>query len=303
MAITATSSTPPLSPAEVAQIPSPSLPIGPQISHLLSEFTTLSIQLFTILSTTSPSASAGSKASTAEIYESLGAVDEKLARLLVMYADHQRRQQRVEALISTLRTLDSTWHESASTLHSCVSSLDPIVASGALDRTAISNAQAASLTPSQILSYARLLAPFTSAPPSSLFPPEVKLKGVGATDPTGRSLPMGAIPPFPTEAAMRRGRLQFGREGLMQGLGATEEVGGALLCSSDLTARSLTSVVGRSTTRWTSSTRRNCRAESRRRRPPRARGEGAPGRGGGRNGRRSATLRLGRRDGRRGVRV
>ncbi|BGO93850.1 hypothetical protein NBRC10512_004638 [Rhodotorula toruloides] len=225
MAITATSSTPPLSPAEVAQIPSPSLPIGPQISHLLSEFTTLSIQLFTILSTTSPSASAGSKASTAEIYESLGALDAKLARLLVMSAEHQRRQQRVEALISTLRTLDSTWHESASTLHSCVSSLDPIVASGALDRTAISTAQSASLTPSQILSYARLLAPFTSAPPSSLFPPEIKLKGVGATDPTGRSLPMGAIPPFPTEAAMRRGRLQFGREGLMQGLGATEEVG------------------------------------------------------------------------------
>ncbi|BGP26641.1 mediator complex, subunit Med4 [Rhodotorula toruloides] len=225
MAVTAASSASPLSSADIAQIPSPSLPIGPQISHLLSEFANLSIQLFMIFSTTSPSASAGSSASTAKIYESLGVVDEKLARLLVMYSEHQRRQQRVEALVSTLRTLDSTWHESASTLHSCVSTLDPIVASGDLDRRAISTAQSSSLTPSSLLSYARLLAPFTSAPPSSLFPPELKLKGVGATDPTGRSLPMGAIPPFPTEAAMRRGRLQFGREGLMQGLGATEEVG------------------------------------------------------------------------------
>ncbi|GAA5991647.1 hypothetical protein JCM10908_001072 [Rhodotorula pacifica] len=230
----------PLTPDEVAQIPSPSLPIGLQISHLVAEFTRLTIQLFGVISTTSPSlAAAGSSSSaggggggassspTEAIFEALSAVDEKLAALLVMYDAHQRRQRHISSLIHELGTLDSKWRSSALTLEECISSLSPIVQSGALDRKAISLAQEAHLNPDTLLSYARLLAPFTSAPPASLFPPEVKLKGVGATDPTGRTLPAGAIPPFPTEATMRRGRLQFGREGLLQGyLGETEEVGG-----------------------------------------------------------------------------
>ena len=218
-----------LSPAEAAQIPSPSLPIGAQISHLVDDFTRLSLDLFTILS--APSTSTAGTKPTAPIYEQLAAVDDKLARLLVLYDAHQAHQARIDALVATLGTLDSAWHSSASTLRACTQSLAPVVESGALDRAAILAAKRAgpALTPSSLLQYARLLAPFTSAPPSSLYPPEDKLdlRGVGATDPTGRSLPPGAIPPFPTEAVMRRGRLQFGREGLLHGLGETNEVGGA----------------------------------------------------------------------------
>ncbi|GAA5859427.1 hypothetical protein JCM1840_004612 [Sporobolomyces johnsonii] len=210
----------PLTPSEIAQIPSASIPIGPQITHLLSEFTSLSIQLFTLLS--SPSR-APSNSSTAPIYLALSHLDAKLARLLAMLATHQARQSRIAHLIETLRTLDQSWHSSAQTLHRCVAQLDPIVTSGASDRAAIASASSSDLTAPALLSYARLLAPFTSAPPSSLYPPEEKLRGVGATDPTGRSLPPGAIPPFPTEAAMRRGRLQFGREAA--GMGETNEVG------------------------------------------------------------------------------
>lgn len=218
-----------LTDAEAAQIPSPSLPIGPQISHLLSRFTSLSLELFSLLSAASPSLTDPAK-STQPIYTALAEVDDKLSRLLVMYDEHQRKQRRVEALIASLRTLDETWHTSALSLHSCVNDLAPIVASGALDRSAILAAKEAAITPAALLSYARLLAPFTSAPPSSILPSQEerdKLKGVGATDPTGRSLPMGAIPPFPTEAAMRRGRLQFGREGMFGAMGETNEVGGA----------------------------------------------------------------------------
>jgi len=218
-----------LNPAEAAQIPSPSLPIGAQISHLVDDFTRLSLDLFTILS--APSTSTAGTKPTAPIYEQLAAVDDKLARLLVLYDAHQAHQARIDALVATLGTLDSAWHSSASTLRACTQSLAPVVESGALDRAAILAAKRAgpALTPSSLLQYARLLAPFTSAPPSSLYPPEDKLdlRGVGATDPTGRSLPPGAIPPFPTEAVMRRGRLQFGREGLLHGLGETNEVGGA----------------------------------------------------------------------------
>ncbi|BGP42354.1 hypothetical protein JCM10450v2_006448 [Rhodotorula kratochvilovae] len=226
MAVPAIPPAPALTAAEAAQIPSPSLPISSQLSHLLNEFTQLSVQLFTILS--SPSTSTAGNTPTLPIYEALAGVDEKLARLLAMYAAHQAQQARIDALVASLRTLDGAWHTSAQTLQSCTRALAPVVESGALDRRAIAAAQEAgsALSAPSLLAYARLLAPFTSAPPSSLFPPEVKLRGVGATDPTGRTLPPGAIPPFPTETVMRRGRLQFGREGLLQGLGETNEVGG-----------------------------------------------------------------------------
>lgn len=223
----------PLTPDEIARIPSAALPISLQISHLLSEFTRLSVQLFAIISTTSPSLVAGARGSapTDAVYDALAQIDEKLASLLGMYDAHQQRQRRIEALIGELSRLDSNWRSSALRLEACVAELDPILASGKLDRIAIDRAKEAKVTPDGLLAYARLIAPFTSAPPASLFPPEIKLKGVGATDPTGRTLPPGAIPPFPTEATMRKGRLQFGREGLLQGyLGETEQVGaGAFL--------------------------------------------------------------------------
>ncbi|POY72109.1 hypothetical protein BMF94_4841 [Rhodotorula taiwanensis] len=218
----------PLTPDEIARIPSAALPISLQISHLLSEFTRLSVQLFAIISTTSPSLVAGARGSapTDAVYDALAQIDEKLASLLGMYDAHQQRQRRIEALIGELSRLDSNWRSSALRLEACVAELDPILASGKLDRIAIDRAKEAKMTPDGLLAYARLIAPFTSAPPASLFPPEIKLKGVGATDPTGRTLPPGAIPPFPTEATMRKGRLQFGREGLLQGyLGETEQVG------------------------------------------------------------------------------
>ncbi|GAA6053288.1 hypothetical protein JCM3770_006667 [Rhodotorula araucariae] len=228
MAVPAIPATMTLTTAEVAQIPSPSLPIGAQLAHLVDEFTRLSVQLFTILS--SPSTSTAGNTPTLPVYEALARVDEKLARLLALYAAHQAQRARIDALVASLRTLDGAWHASAEALQTCSQVLAPVVESGALDRAAIAAARAAgeagALSPESLLAYGRLLAPFTSAPPSSLFPPEVKLRGVGATDPTGRTLPPGAIPPFPTETVMRRGRLQFGREGLLLGLGETNEVGG-----------------------------------------------------------------------------
>ncbi|GAA5886667.1 hypothetical protein JCM3774_001939 [Rhodotorula dairenensis] len=227
----------PLTPDEVAEIPSGSLPLGLQISHLVAEFARLTVQLFALVSTTSPSLAPAAAAVTAPtnsrseseiatVLSALSQVDHKLAALLVMYEAHRRRQRRIESLVRQLSALEAQWRDSASSLELAVADLAPVIASGHLDREAISTAQGAHLEPAQLLAYARLLAPFTSAPPASLFPPEVKLKGVGATDPTGRTLPAGAIPPFPTEATMRGGRLQFGREGLLQGyLGETEQVG------------------------------------------------------------------------------
>ncbi|GAA5885165.1 hypothetical protein JCM16303_005881 [Sporobolomyces ruberrimus] len=215
-----------LSPAEIAEIPSPRLPISPQLSHLISEFTTLSIRLFTILS--SPP-SLNTSTLTAPIYESLSIVDLKLSQLVKLVAQHQQRQTRINELVTSLSTLSQSSHSSTTTLSDCISRLNPIIESGQLDRSSIlfSSSTRNPLSADSLLSYARLLAPFTSAPPSSLYPPNEKLRGLGATDPTGRSLPPGAIPPFPTEGVMRRGRLQFGREvgGAGDGLGKTGEIG------------------------------------------------------------------------------
>ncbi|GAA6014313.1 hypothetical protein JCM11491_005035 [Sporobolomyces phaffii] len=232
MAVPRTTGT--LSPAEIAEIPSARLPIGPQLAQLVQEFTALSVQLFTVISSpTTPT-----PAVTEPIYAALAVVDSKLSKLVHLAALHRERQKRIDHLVASLETVSASAHAATTTLAQCVAELEPVVASGTLDRAAISRAAASSSSSSSVstaalLSYARLLAPFTSAPPSSLYPPGERLrtKGLGATDPTGRTLPPGAIPPFPTEGVMRRGRLQFGRDvslgggGGGDGLGQTGEIG------------------------------------------------------------------------------
>lgn len=217
-----------LSPAQLASIPSASLPLGPQLALLLQEFQRLSLQLFALLSQSSPSASSPA----ASIYAQLAALDRQLAGLMPLLEAHQNRQARIEELISELKTTEDAWQNGARALHDAKKALTPVIQSGAVDRKAIERSAppedaTSMLTPSTILSYARLLAPFTSAPPSSVLLSEQQLIGDGAgahLDPTGTRLPPGAWPPFPTEGAMRRGRLQFGKEDV--GMGETGEVGG-----------------------------------------------------------------------------
>ena len=209
----------PLTPAQAAQIPSRSLPLAPQLVQLLNELQSISIQLFSAQSSLSP-------APLQPIYFQILALDARLRALLHLVADHAQRQQRLNSLLGSLTTLESSHHSTLQSLHASASALKPIVASGALDRAAIAAAAEATLEPATVLGYAKLLAPFTSAPPSSVFGEEGR-KAV--QDPSGRSLPEGALPPFPTEQVMRQGRLQFGRfgdEGAEDGMGQTGEVGG-----------------------------------------------------------------------------
>ncbi|GAA5938736.1 Med4p [Sporobolomyces koalae] len=233
----ATRSTTTLTATEIALIPSSSVPIGPQISYLLSEFASTSIQLFSTLSSPPPPPSAASTSWAtdrtptlshlcAPIYARLSDIDHKLSVLVGLLAQHERRQAEINSLVSSLSTLSSSTRESTRTLHACVTQLEPIVESGKVDRASIARAApaagtGATISSETLLSYARLLAPFTSAPPASLYPAPERLDPK-SLDPTGRSLPLGSIPPFPTEGVMRRGRLQFGRE---DQLGRTDEVG------------------------------------------------------------------------------
>lgn len=82
----------------------------------------------------------------------------------------------------------------------------------------------AALKPSTILSYARLLAPYTSAPPQHKRG-TLSLPGIAqpapATGPGG--LPHGSILPYPTEEVMRRGILAFAE---VSNIGETTEMTG-----------------------------------------------------------------------------
>lgn len=245
--------------ADIDLIPSPNVPISPQLHYLLAEFSRLAIELFTILSQpptqsgTAPHSSSTSMSLSptqaqanrvAEIYESLAELDLKLNRLVRLVHAHERNQQRIDELVSRLQHVDASSKRSIEVLERGTQSLAPVVESAKLDRANMSRATEARLTARDVLSYARLLAPFTSAPPSSLFPPEQKLRSAGSLDPTGRSLPPGSIPPFPTEGIMRRGRLQFGRQvDVGSGLGQTEEIGGEFFFLLFSSIGSLTGVI------------------------------------------------------------
>lgn len=194
----------------------------------------MSLQLFALLSQSSSTASAAS------IYTQLAALDRQLAGLIPIIAAHQERQRTIERLIRDLSATEQAWQDGVRVLHKAKTELEPVVRSGLADKRSIersahikssskANGSESTLTPATILSYARLLAPFTSAPPSSLLLPDQQLLGDGAgphLDPTGTRLPQGAWPPFPTEGAMRRGRLQFGKQ--EPALGESGEVGGEL---------------------------------------------------------------------------
>lgn len=211
-----------LTTAQIDSIPSRSLPISPQLDHLLNAFTSLSLSLFTLFTTKGLEAN---DSRCLALVQELAQLDVKFTGLIQLLVEHQTRQTHIDHLVTSLATADSAWRSTTETLHGAVVALKPIIDSGALDRQAITAATSAQLSLESVLSYARLLAPFTSAPPSTLFSTKERMEG-GTSDPSGRGLPANARPPFPTEGMMRSGRLQFGRTN--DGGGELAAVGGLL---------------------------------------------------------------------------
>ena len=150
----------------------------------------------------------------------LADLDEQLARLANKAIEHDENARRIQQLEDALVQYDHAWREQVMDLEAQRVKLAALTLAGKTERESIETAKKggyarprcsevltlyiviARLKPSTILSYARLLAPYTSAPPRSLFP------GGNAPDSLA-SLPPGSILPFPTEEIMRRGRLAF----------------------------------------------------------------------------------------------
>ncbi|KDE09550.1 hypothetical protein MVLG_00446 [Microbotryum lychnidis-dioicae p1A1 Lamole] len=172
-------------------------PIGPQLTALLNQYQNLTLNLFSSLSTLSQLAPPTSTDPSSVL---------------------------IHSLLSQLASLDQTWTDSLISLSCLESSLQPLINQGRLGRAQIDAASHAELlTCSNVLTYARRVAPFTSAPPSqdptqSAFNSGASLlastQQIATTSAGGGG---GVFLPFPTEQAMRRGRLQLDMTGAAAG--------------------------------------------------------------------------------------
>ncbi|SCZ89302.1 BZ3500_MvSof-1268-A1-R1_Chr1-1g01092 [Microbotryum saponariae] len=213
-------------------------PIGPQLTALLNQYQNLTLNLFSSLSTlsqlapptsTDPSSSTrtsstASSSSSNSLYTHLSTLSHEFQALLALVHQHTAQKVLIHSLLSQLASLDQTWTESLVALSGLESSLQPLINQGKLGRAQIDSASDAELlTCSNVLTYARRVAPFTSAPPSqdptqSAFNSGASLlastQQMAATSAGGGG---GLFLPFPTEQAMRRGRLQLDMTGAAAG--------------------------------------------------------------------------------------
>lgn len=162
------------------------------------------------------SAAAAAERGTLRAWAALGEVDEQLAHELRRAKTHEANQRRIEELEGELGRYELAWRDEVEMLERERNCLAKFVDRGRRESDRIAKAKRAALTPSTVLAYARLLAPYTSAPPRS---------GVADAKPAAglADLPLGALLPYPTEEVMRRGRLAFAQVG---DLGETRDVTG-----------------------------------------------------------------------------
>lgn len=191
-----------------------------QCNIVLDELSRGSSQPLQQQASTTPTAGVLPSAVANTALRTLADLDEQLARLANKAIEHDDNARRIQQLEDALVLYEHAWREQVMDLEAQRVKLAALTLAGKTERASIETAKKggcarrrccevltlciviAQLKPSTILSYARLLAPYTSAPPRSLFP------GGNAPD-TLAGLPPGSILPFPTEEIMRRGRLAF----------------------------------------------------------------------------------------------
>ncbi|KAK9897800.1 hypothetical protein P389DRAFT_195388 [Cystobasidium minutum MCA 4210] len=220
--------------------PQQALPVSVQLLQCLEQFSQHTQAIFDDLSKSNaqqqqhqPSTSTGNQQRTdsqvpyARALSSLtelSSIDEKLAELLNKAQVHAKNQKRIEELESKLVQHEIEWRREVNQLESDRKKLKRLLDRGKKDKESIQQAKKAALKPSTILSYARLLAPYTSAPPRNKAS-MLRLPGITQpAPPTGPGgVPQGSILPYPTEEVMRRGILAFAE---VSNIGETTEMTG-----------------------------------------------------------------------------
>lgn len=211
----------------MAAPPATQLPLADTLLNCLDDFQAHSNELFAALSSQNAPA-------TRQVLADLQDTDERMAALLRVLPQHQTNQANIVSLVDRIRTYDATYRKEVAEAYHKRDELVALIRSGRKAQPSTT----AHIPSSQLLSLARQLAPFTSAPILS----DADKQAGGPIPPHERALRApGAYPPFPPEEEIRRGVLGFvsaqaggaeaqqGETGQMPGgaAGAQEEQGTA----------------------------------------------------------------------------
>ncbi|KAG0147794.1 hypothetical protein CROQUDRAFT_452493 [Cronartium quercuum f. sp. fusiforme G11] len=191
-------------------------PISGQFQIFLDNFSILTNSIFHQISTNTiiPNHS------PQQILNDLSHLDNYLIQLLNLHSEHDQNCKQIQELmekISDLRyhQIDSKIQE----IYHAEQKISRVCIDGKKDKQTFRRIASLSLTPNQILNHAKLIAPYTSAPP---VPPTTNpdnattaTAGLDLQDPALRFLM-----PFPTEDIIRRGRM--GQE--MSGINPNEGI-------------------------------------------------------------------------------
>lgn len=139
--------------------------------------------------------------------QEIAQLENYLYSLLEIHSTHDRNSKQIQNLYLTLSNLNSNhFKNKLDLIFDLKNQLDRICSDGQNEKNHFAKLNDLALTPGHIMSYARLIAPYTSAPPApTTTDPEQPINlstGLDLQDPSLRFLM-----PFPTEDVIRRGRM------------------------------------------------------------------------------------------------
>ncbi|KAH9809061.1 vitamin-D-receptor interacting mediator subunit 4-domain-containing protein [Melampsora americana] len=153
-----------------------------------------------------------------KLLNDLNQLDQYLIKLLSLHSQHDQNCKRMNTLMNQIKQIgQDQLDEKIRKIYNAEKKLNSICLDGEKEKEKFRRIESLSLKPTQILNHAKLIAPYTSAPPA---PPTtnpnnatIATAGLDLQDPALRFLM-----PFPTEDIIRRGRM--GQE--MSGLDPSE---------------------------------------------------------------------------------
>ncbi|KAA1100072.1 hypothetical protein PGT21_028908 [Puccinia graminis f. sp. tritici] len=190
-------------------------PLTNQFEVFLNQFNRITQTVFTQIASSS-SSSLSSSSSTINsnqtnpeitVLQEIIQLEIYLYKLLEINSQHDRNSKKIQNLYLTLNSLNSNqFKKKLDQIFSIKNKLDLICSDGQNEKNRFAELNQLALTPGHIMSYARLIAPYTSAPPAPSTAdqdqPINPSSGLDLQDPSLRFLM-----PFPTEDVIRRGRM------------------------------------------------------------------------------------------------
>ncbi|KAH9447939.1 hypothetical protein Pst134EB_021929 [Puccinia striiformis f. sp. tritici] len=213
-------------------------PLTNQFELFLNQFNQITQTVFnqiassSLLSSSSSSATSSNQLHEISMLQEIIQLKSYLYNLLEITSKHGRNSKKIQNLYLTLSKLNSNhFKKKLDQIFAIKNKLNTICSDGQNEKICFEEHKNLALTPNHIMSYARLIAPYTSAPPAPSTAdqdqPINPSTGLDLQDPSLRFLM-----PFPTEDVIRRGRM--GQEmsapvnGAIEPLNSGNEIGALL---------------------------------------------------------------------------